>query len=182
MIKLKHLLNEAYGGNKLVADLEAWAKKNGVNFKKLSAEKQSGAYGGTTTNTFYQIGDKFCLIRYETVGGAPRLNQLKFHIVDKPNMNAKSLGGINFVGDFSDVTSILNKAGIKGGKEVQSWNKQTVEKLLKDLQKDSKYRNANDAEAFDLAKGILDDNEGLEKAIEQIYKVRDAQGWLANKI
>lgn len=181
--RVDDVLNEAYGVNKLAADLEAWAKKAGLNFKKVSAKKEPGAYGATVTNTFYQIGDKFCLVRYETVAGAPRLNQLKFHVVDRPDMSAKSLGGANYVGSFGDVTDVLNKAKIVSStKEVTTWNKQSIEKLIKDLQKDKQYRNTNDAEAFDIAKGILDDNEGLEKAIQQIYKVRDAQGWLANKI
>ena len=183
MIRLKDLLNEAYGVNKLAADLEGWAKKNALNFKKLSSEKKPGAYGSTVTNTFYQIGDKFALVRTDTVAGAPQLNQLMFHITDRPDMTAKSLGGANYVGDFSDVTDVLNKAKIVGGaKEVETWNKAKVDKLVKDLGRDKKYNKFSDTQAGEMAQSVLDDNAGLEKAIQTIYKVRDAAGWLADKM
>jgi len=182
MIRLKDLLNEAYGVNKLTADLEDWAKKNALNFKKLSSEKKPGAYGSTITNTFYQIGDKFALVRTDTVAGAPRLNQLMFHVTDKPDMTAKSLGGSNYVGDFSDVTEVLRKAKIVGGKEMETWDKAKVEKFVKDLGRDKKYNKFSDDQAFEMAQSVLDDNAGLEKAIQSIYKVRDAAGWLADKM
>lgn len=183
MIRLKDLLNEAYGQMKLAADLEAWAKKAGVNFKKLNSQKKPAQYGGSISDTFYQIGDKFILIRYTTVPGAPRLNELKMWILDKPDTSAKVLAGFSYIEDFSNnITLNLQKLVTGKGKEATKWNKQSVEKLLKDLQKDKQYRNASDAEAFDIANSILDDSEGLEKAIQQIYKVRDVQGWLADKI
>ena len=182
MIRLKDLLNEGYGVQKLAADLEAWAKKEGLNFKKLSSEKKPGSYGSTISNTFYQIGDKYCLVRYETVAGAPRLNQLIFHVTDKPDLTAKSLGGSNYINDFSNVTAILNKVNIAGGKEMETWDKAKVEKFVKDLDKDKKSNKFSDDQAFEMAQSVLDDNAGLEKAIQTIYKVRDAAGWLANKI
>lgn len=183
MIKLKQLLNEAYGQKKLAADLEAWAKKAGVNFKKLSSKKKDDKFGGTTTDTFYQIGDKYILIRYTTTPGAPSLNELKMWILDKPDTSGKVLAGFPYISDFRrDIPVNLEKMVSAGGKEAETWNKQKIEKLLKDLQKDRQYRNMSDAEAFDVANSILDDNEGLEKAVQQIYKVRDVQGWLANKI
>jgi len=182
MIRLKELLNEGYGVQKLAADLDAWAKKEGVNFKKVSSEKKPGNYGATVTNTFYQIGDKFCLVRTETVAGAPRLNQLMFHVTDKPDMAAKSLAGSNYVGDFGDITDVLEKAKIVGGKEMETWNKAKVEKFVKDLGRDKKYNKFSDDQAFEMAQSVLDDNAGLETAIKNIYKVRDAAGWLANKM
>jgi len=182
MIKLKSLLKEAYGVNKLAADLEAWAKKEGVNFKKVSSEKKPGNYGSTVTNTFYQIGDKFCLVRTETVTGAPRLNQLIFHITDKPDMTAKSLGGSNYVEEFSSITDVLQKAKIVGGKEMETWDKAKVDKLVKDLGRDKKYNKFDDSQASEMAQSVLDDNAGLETAIKNIYKVRDADGWLAHKM
>ena len=182
MIRLKDLLNEAYGVNKLTADLEGWAKKEGVNFKKVSSEKKPGNYGATVTNTFYQIGDKFALVRTDTVAGAPRLNQLMFHVTDKPDMTAKSLGGANYVGDFSDVTDVLKKAKIVGGKEMETWDKAKVDKFVKDLGRDKKYNKFSDDQAFEMAQSVLDDNAGLEKAIQTIYKVKDAAGWLADKM
>ena len=182
MIRLKDLLNEAYGVNKLVADLDAWAKKEGVNFKKVSSEKKPGNYGATVTNTFYQIGDKFCLVRTETVTGAPRLNQLMFHVTDKPDMSAKTLGGSNYVGDFGDITDVLKKAKIVGGKEMETWDKSKVDKFVKDLGRDKKYNKFSDDQSFEMAQSVLDDNAGLEKAIQSIYKVRDAAGWLADKM
>jgi hypothetical protein len=181
MIRLKDLLNEGYGVQKLAADLDAWAKKEGINFKKVSSEK-SQRFGATVTNTFYQIGDKFCLVRTEIVAGAPRLNQLMFHVTDKPDMAAKSLAGSNYVGSFGDVTNALEKAKIVDGKEIQTWDKAKVEKFVKDLGKDKKSNKFSDDQAFEMAQSVLDDNAGLETAIKNIYKVRDAAGWLANKI
>ena len=182
MLKLKDLLNEAYGSQKLTADLEGWAKKQGVNFKKLSTDKKPGNYGGSTSNTFYQIGDKFALVRYVTVGGAPRLNELSFFLIDKPDMTAKVFGSAKFVEDFGEINSILKRAGITGGKEATNWDKSKIEKLIKDLSKDKKYNKFNDNQAADMAQSILDDNEGLEAAIQKVYRIKDAAGWLADKI
>jgi len=182
MIRLKDLLTEGYNMTKLGADLESWAKKTGLNFKKVSSEKKPGPYGSSISNTFYQVGDKFAIVRYETVTGAPRLNQLKFAVLDKPNTSAKVLSAVNYVDDFGYVEQALEKAGIKGGKEVTKWTKGTIDKFVKDLDKDKKYNKFTDAQAGDMAQSVLDDNEGLEQAIKSIYRVRDAAGWLADKM
>jgi hypothetical protein len=182
MIRLKDLLTEGYNMTKLGADLESWAKKNGLNFKKVSSEKKPGPYGSSISNTFYQIGDKYALVRYETVTGAPRLNQLRFAIFDKPDLASKATSVQNYVDDFGYVEQALEKAGLKGGKEVTKWTKGTVDKLVKDLGKDKKYNKFTDAQAGDMAQSVLDDNEGLEQAIKSIYRVRDAAGWLADKM
>jgi hypothetical protein len=64
-----------------------------------------------------------------------------------------------------------------------SWNRQKIEKLIKDLRADKQFRGSvSDAEAFEVAQGILDDEPGLEKAVKQIYKVKDVAGWLANYV
>jgi hypothetical protein len=182
MIKLKDLLNEAYGAMKVGADLESWAKRKGINFKKVSAKKNPGPYGASISDTFYQIGDKFALVRYETVTGAPRMNQLKFYLIDKPDTSAKVFYKDEYLEDFYGIQSALEKAGLKGGKEVTHWDKSKVEKFVKDLSKDRKYHKFNDNQAFDMAQSILHDNEGLEKAIKANYRVSDAAGWLADKL
>jgi hypothetical protein len=105
-----------------------------------------------------------------------------FHITDKPDMTAKSLGGSNYVGDFGDVTSVLKKVNIVGGKEMATWDKSKVDKFVKDLGRDKKYNKFSDDQAFEMAQSVLDDNAGLEKAIQTIYKVKDAAGWLADKM
>ena len=148
----------------------------------MSSEKKPGPYGSSISNTFYQVGDKFAIVRYETVTGAPRLNQLKFAVLDKPNTSAKVLSAVNYVDDFGYVEQALEKAGIKGGKEVTKWTKGTIDKFVKDLDKDKKYNKFTDAQAGDMAQSVLDDNEGLEQAIKSIYRVRDAAGWLADKM
>jgi hypothetical protein len=105
-----------------------------------------------------------------------------FHVTDKPDMAAKSLAGSNYVTNFGDITDLLKKAKIVGGKEMETWNKAKVEKFIKDLGRDKKYNKFSDDQAFEMAQSVLDDNAGLETAIKNIYKVRDAAGWLANKI
>ena len=57
--------------------------------------------------------------------------------------------------------------------------KEDIEKLVKDLVSDGRH---GDDEAFDIADGILYDEEGLEAGIRKHYGIRDPQGWLANKI
>ena len=66
--------------------------------------------------------------------------------------------------------------------ELQEQYETKIEKLIKDLAKDKKYNKFNDNQAADMAQSILDDNEGLEAGIEKVYRVRDAAGWLADKI
>jgi hypothetical protein len=183
MIKLTNLVNEAYGSTKLSADIENWANSKGLNFKKLSAKKSPGNYGASISNTFLQVGDKYVLVRYETVPGAPRLNQLRFFILDKPDLSAKVLASADYVEDFGYVQSALEKAISASGKEAENWNvKSKLDKFIRDLSKDKKYNKFSDAQAGDMAQSILDDNEGLERAIQQIYKVSDAAGWLADRL
>lgn len=182
-IKLKSLLKEAYGSIKLSTDIESWAKSNRLNFKKLSSKKSPGRYGGSISDTFFQIGDKYVLVRYEAVGGAPRFNQLRFFIIDKPDTSAKVLAKVDYVDDFGYVQNALEKAGLASGKEVENWNiKSKLDRFIKDLSKDKRYNKFTDAQAGDMAQSILDDNEGLERAIQQIYRVKDVAGWLADKL
>ena len=64
-----------------------------------------------------------------------------------------------------------------------AWNKQQIDQLLKDLQASkAEMGSMSDAEAFEMAQSMLDDEEGLEQGIKQVYKVTDAAGWLANKM
>jgi hypothetical protein len=58
-------------------------------------------------------------------------------------------------------------------------SKKDIEKLVKELVSDGRH---GDAEAFDIADGILYDDEGLESGIKKHFGASDAQGWLANKI
>ena len=41
---------------------------------------------------------------------------------------------------------------------------------------------ATDDEAYDIADGLLFDNEGLEAGIKKHFGVRDVQGWLADRV
>ena len=63
--------------------------------------------------------------------------------------------------------------------EAKVMSKKRIEKLIKDLVSDGRH---GDDEAFDIADGILYDEEGLEFGIMKHYGVKDPQGWLANKI
>jgi hypothetical protein len=58
-------------------------------------------------------------------------------------------------------------------------SKKQIEELVKELTTDGPI---GDTEAFDIADGILFDEEGLEEGIKKHFNVVDAQGWLANKI
>lgn len=58
-------------------------------------------------------------------------------------------------------------------------SKEQILELVKELTTDSPI---GDMEAFDIADGILFDEDGLEEGIKKHFKVSDAQGWLANKI
>jgi hypothetical protein len=182
-MKLMNILKEIYGMTKLSADLESWAVKNGLNFKKVSSEKKPGQYGSSISNNFYQIGDKFALIRYETVTGAPRLNQLRFFVLDAPNTQAKVLSGINYVEDFSEIQQALEKVSLKGGAKTQkTWTKGEINSLIRDLVSDKRYNKFTDDQAFEMAQSILADQSGLEDAIKNAYGVTDAVGWLADRL
>lgn len=184
MIRLQKLLLEVYGSRQLGVDLQSWANQKQVNFKKLDSNKRAGSYGSTLSDTFYQIGDKFALVRYETVAGAPRMNQLMFFVLDAPNTSAKVLGGEKYVTDFSYVERVLDSVkDFKASRSLESWNKQKIQALLSDLSKGMRDGNKiSDDEAFELAQSALADNPGLEDAIKKTYKVIDVVGWLANSI
>lgn len=181
-MKLASLLKESYGITKLEADLINWAASKGLNFKKLTSQKKPGSYGSSVSDRMYQIGDKYVLTRYQTTPGAPRLNELKMWILDAPSPKATVLAGFPFVQDFGNIRVNLEKIISAKGVEAPSWNRASIEKLLHDLSVDKQYRNFNDAEAYETAKAILDDHPGLEAAVQNIYKIRDVVGWLADKM
>lgn len=58
-------------------------------------------------------------------------------------------------------------------------SKEQILELVKELTADGPI---GDMEAFDIADGILFDEDGLEEGIKKHFNVSDAQGWLANKI
>ena len=58
-------------------------------------------------------------------------------------------------------------------------SKREIIKLVNELVSDG--RHGNDI-AFDIADGILFDEDGLEEGINKHFGAIDAQGWLANQI
>lgn len=58
-------------------------------------------------------------------------------------------------------------------------SKGEIIKLVKELISDGRH---GDDAAFDIADGILFDEDGLEEGIKKHFGASDAQGWLANKI
>lgn len=63
--------------------------------------------------------------------------------------------------------------------EEKVMSKKDIQKLVKGL---SGANSVGDDEAFDIADGLLFDEEGLEAGIKKHFKASDAQGWLANQI
>jgi len=63
--------------------------------------------------------------------------------------------------------------------EAKVMSKKAILKLLRELSYEGRH---SDDEAFDIADGILYDEEGLDAGIRKHFGVRDPQGWLANKI
>jgi polyhydroxyalkanoate synthesis regulator phasin len=57
--------------------------------------------------------------------------------------------------------------------------KQKLDQIVKELVADGRHP---DDEAFDIADGVLYDEEGMSEAITKHYRATDTQGWLANKI
>jgi len=185
-MKLKDLLNEAYGSQKLGQDLQSWASENNVAFAKISAQKKPASYGGSISDTLYRVGIYHALVRYVTVPGAPRLNELKMWLLDGPEKNANVIASKAFIEDFRYVKDILVKYVLPTSKmktrSNNTWDKAKIDRLIRDLSADKQYRSFNDAEAFEVAQSILDDHPGLEDAVKSIYRIQDVQGWLANKI
>ena len=58
-------------------------------------------------------------------------------------------------------------------------SKKEINDLVNELKSDG---NIQDDEAFDIADGILFDEEGLEEGIKKHFNVVDVQGWLENQI
>ncbi len=185
-MKIRIIKEAKYGITSLASDLESWANRNMISIKKISSEKKPGPYGASISNTFYQVGDKFALLRYETVTGAPRLNQLRFAIFDKPDLSTKPISVENYVEDFGYIQNMLEKLNLKGGSgsttSAKTWTKKEIDTLVRDLVREKRYTNFNDDEAFEMAQSILANESGLEDAIKNVYGVTDVVGWLADKI
>ena len=63
--------------------------------------------------------------------------------------------------------------------EAKVMSKKDIQKLVKDLVADGRH---GDDAAFDIADGILYDEEGLEAGIRKHFGIKDPQGWLADRI
>ena len=92
---------------------------------------------------------------------------------------AKKLKGFNEDNYKWDGESQLYTKVDESMNEAKVMSKSDIDKLVKELVADGRH---GDDEAFDIADGILFDEEGLEAGIKKHYKVSDAQGWLANRI
>jgi len=57
--------------------------------------------------------------------------------------------------------------------------KSQLDGIVRELTIDGRH---SDDEAFDIADGVLFDEDGMSEAITKHYKATDAQGWLANQI
>ena len=57
--------------------------------------------------------------------------------------------------------------------------KESIDKLVKELVSDGRHP---DDQAYDIAQGILFDEEGLEAGIRKHFKVADPIGWLTDRI
>ena len=57
--------------------------------------------------------------------------------------------------------------------------KESIDKLVKELVSDGRHP---DDQAYDIAQGILFDEEGLEAGIRKYFRVSDPTGWLADRI
>lgn len=180
-IKLKSLLSEAYGVQKATKAIEDFAKKNSLVFKKVNQVKRPGAYGGGTVYTFYQLGDKYIVTIYKQVPGAPRLNSVGVYIVDHPAIDSKG-SGMPDVGADYEVEDFLKKQSFGNAEEKNTWSKAKVDKFVKDLSADKSYNSFTDDQAWDMAQSILHNEEGLESAIKQHYRVTDVVGWLADRL
>ena len=54
-----------------------------LTFSKIKVESNKDAWGGGTTYTFYQMGDKVVIVRYNKVAGAPRMNSVAVFVVEE---------------------------------------------------------------------------------------------------
>ena len=57
--------------------------------------------------------------------------------------------------------------------------KESIDKLVKELVSDGRHP---DDQAYDIAQGILFDEEGLEAGIIKHFRVADPIGWLTDRI
>lgn len=57
--------------------------------------------------------------------------------------------------------------------------KESIDKLVKELVSDGRHP---DDQAYDIARGILFDEEGLEAGIRKHFRVADPIGWLTDRI
>tara|TARA_R100000789_G_C3014181_1_gene152021 strand:+ start:249 stop:461 length:213 start_codon:yes stop_codon:yes gene_type:complete len=69
--------------------------------------------------------------------------------------------------------------GFSSDSIIRNMTKKDIEKLVDTLGFDE---HTGDAEAYDIADGILYDTPGLEAGIRKHFGVGDPQGWLADRI
>jgi hypothetical protein len=168
--------------------LEGYAKEKGITFSKHDYMKQPGNYGGSTTYTFYQMGNKYGVVRYTTVPGAPRLNNLTFFVTEKPELTEKALAGVQMIDSAYEVRDVLDRVEFKQAEATQptektkKWTKAQIDKFVNSVRGDLRGEGMSDDQAYDMAKNILYNENGLEDSIKKELKVTDVVGWLADKI
>lgn len=94
-IKLfEQFLNEGFGVQAIEKSLQSYAESKKLTFKKLDTIIKKGNYGSSTSFTSFQFGNKFVVVKYEKVAGAPRFNSVKVFITEAQGLDAKSMGAI----------------------------------------------------------------------------------------
>ena len=157
--------------------LEPIAEKLGKTLFKGKRENKP-TYGKKVISQFYNIGDVPIMVRTVKVAGMGA-DHAEVWVLDKNNPSK----GIRFNGmmRYDGLEEYIEKELGGGNKPPElTYSEEKLNMLLRDLKNTG--MDSSDDEAFDLARGILSDEEGLEEYLKTQKGIRDPLGWLANKI
>lgn len=182
---VKSKLNEGRVSLKGFEDriLEPLSKSLGIKVRKGETKKSTQGYSTTVTSRFYEFGNLNVMTRDIKVPGMGADN-VEAWIIDQDD-STKGQRFHSGWGDYEDFIKAIkekvsNNAPDKPVRQRQ-WTRNEVDQLLKTLNSDLEHENMSDVEAFDIAGGILRDEDGLENWIKD-QGIKDPLGWLADRI
>ena len=153
----------------------------GVELVSGKRNVKTNVHGTVSRTQEYVIGDITIALKEVKVPGMGADNAELWVLDKKDPTKGVRFNGMNGYSGLIDF--IAKELGASGGAPVTSedgWDDDKLEQFLKDLKADN--LKLSDNEAYDIARGILAEDEGLKEYLEEAKGIADPLGWLADRI
>lgn len=182
---VKSTLNEGRVSMKGFEDkiLNPLSNSLGIKVRKGETKKENQGYASKITSRFYEFGNLDIMVRDTKVPGMGA-DDVDVWILDADDKSQ----GRRFHSGWGDYEEFVKTVKEKVSNNApdrpvrqRQWTQNEVDQLIRTLQSDMQSERLGDDEAFDIARNILDEEDGLINFLNA-KGIEDHVGWLADKL